>query len=82
MIEHCNVINYAEAHIGISRDRNHNRVLLFTSICFDASVADITIVFWSYSVSSALQYQGRVLLSVIYLTKNSAGEALMPEALF
>ncbi|KAK3817724.1 MAG: putative non-ribosomal peptide synthetase [Benniella sp.] len=41
MIEHRSVIKYAEAHIGIRRDRNHNRVLLSTSICFDASVADI-----------------------------------------
>ncbi|KAK3817729.1 MAG: putative non-ribosomal peptide synthetase [Benniella sp.] len=41
MIEHRSVIKYAEAHIGISRDHNHNRVLLSTSICFDASVADI-----------------------------------------
>ncbi|KAK3817726.1 MAG: non-ribosomal peptide synthetase [Benniella sp.] len=41
MIEHRSVIKYAEAHIGIRRDRNHNRVLLSTSICFDASVAGI-----------------------------------------
>ncbi|KAK3817727.1 MAG: putative non-ribosomal peptide synthetase [Benniella sp.] len=41
MIEHRSVIKYAEAHIGISRDHNHNRVLLSTSICFDASVAGI-----------------------------------------
>jgi len=43
MIEHRSVVNYAKAHIKFSRVRNDSRVLLFASICFDASVADIVL---------------------------------------